>query len=208
MRAKKPSIIDVRGMSIQDIQNLDPDFISKLGEADLRKISNRLVSAVNKRIRRLEKAGIESPALSSYKKKNYHFSTKGKNRNKLLEQHKLLTGFLGLKTSSVRGATKVRKEVLNRFEIPNMSKKRESEIWYIYNRYREENSGVVGSTLSSEQLIKELFSESNNHLQNADLESAFRKKANEMYERKIEEDTLDLDSLFEGFDIEDFFKGS
>ena len=58
----KPTF-DVTGMSIKDISNLGYENIKSLGEKDLARITSRLVSASNKRIRRFEKAGLTSPAI-------------------------------------------------------------------------------------------------------------------------------------------------
>ena len=55
--------MNVKGLSIKDILNIDLDAFNNLSESDLRKITSRLVSASNKRIRRLKEHDINSPAL-------------------------------------------------------------------------------------------------------------------------------------------------
>lgn len=55
--------MNVKGLSIKDILNIDLDEFNNLSESDLRKITSRLVSASNKRIRRLKEHDINSPAL-------------------------------------------------------------------------------------------------------------------------------------------------
>ena len=75
MASKKPKSVSVSGLSVNDIMEIDLDTFNKLGEKDLRAYTSRLVSASNKRIRRLEKHGIVSPAYSSLGT-DVRFSTK------------------------------------------------------------------------------------------------------------------------------------
>ena len=49
--------MDVKGLSIQDIIDMDWRDINRLNEKELRELSMRLNSAANKRLRRLEKSG-------------------------------------------------------------------------------------------------------------------------------------------------------
>ena len=49
--------MDVKGLCIQDIIDMDWRDINRLNEKELRELSMRLNSAANKRLRRLEKSG-------------------------------------------------------------------------------------------------------------------------------------------------------
>ena len=101
--------IDVKGMSINDILNIDLDTFNKMNERELRAITSRLVSAGNKRIRRLESKDIMSPALRGLGSDRI-FSTKlpknvnvSQRVNKLRSEFSRARGFLTSKTSTATG---------------------------------------------------------------------------------------------------------
>ena len=102
---KNPSIVS--GLTIENILSMDIDKFNKLKEPDLKKIVGRLVSAANKRIRRMESAGIESPALSGVKRSGGTFSVKDKNLDQLRSEYARAKRFLTSKTSTIKGAKKV-----------------------------------------------------------------------------------------------------
>lgn len=115
--ARKKGTIDVTGLSIGDIMNIDIDTFNKLGSQDLRRITSRLVSAGNKRIRALEKKGITSPALRSVGESG-KFSVKmpkGLDKqqiaNKLRQEYSRVRSFLSKKTSTIRGYNEYVKDV-------------------------------------------------------------------------------------------------
>ena len=116
--AKKKGTIDVTGLSINDIMNIDINTFNKMGESDLRRITSRLVSASNKRIRKLEQHEIVSPAYSSLGTSGVRFSTKlpkGIDRtqrvNALRQEFSRARGFLSMKTSTISGYNKYIKEL-------------------------------------------------------------------------------------------------
>ena len=55
--------MNVKGLKIKDILNIDLDAFNNLNESQLRALTSRLVSASNKRIRRLKERDINSPAI-------------------------------------------------------------------------------------------------------------------------------------------------
>lgn len=108
--AKKKGTIDVTGLSINDIMNFDINDINRMGESDLRRVTSRLVSAGNKRIRLLEKRGIKSPAYNSLGTSGQKFSTKlpknvdvTQRVNTLKQEFSRVRNFLSMKTSKVSG---------------------------------------------------------------------------------------------------------
>ena len=68
--------MNVKGLKITDILDIDLDTFNNLNEKELRALTSRLVSAGNKRIRRLEKHDINSPAMQSLGNEKV-FSTNG-----------------------------------------------------------------------------------------------------------------------------------
>lgn len=101
---------DVGGKSIQDIMNITKgDFLS-FDISSQRKIVGRLVSASNKRARRMLASG-RSITLSSYVKKG-KFSVKGlKTPNELWAEQERATEYLSRKTSTLKGLKEVEKEL-------------------------------------------------------------------------------------------------
>ena len=68
---KQPSLVS--GLSIDDILNMDIVDFNRLSEKDLKLVVGRMVSAVNKRLRRFEKKGISTPATRALMKSGGSF---------------------------------------------------------------------------------------------------------------------------------------
>ena len=110
---------DVGGKSIQDIMNITKgDFLS-FDISSQRKIVGRLVSASNKRARRVLNSGREIK-LNSYVKKG-KFSFKGLNTaEELWKEQERATVYLSRKTSTLRGLKEVEKELKKAPRIYNI----------------------------------------------------------------------------------------
>lgn len=145
--AKKQDLINVKGLSIKDIQNLDYNYINSLDKTNIRRLANRLVSATNKRIRRLEQneLGYLAPALMSLNKKtkgNTQFSIKGKDRNEVLSTISKMQQFLKKETSSLTGFNKLRVKTRKRLGIKKWkSVNQEKKYWEMYRELVEETGG-------------------------------------------------------------------
>lgn len=101
--------MNVKGLSISEIMDIDLDAFNSLKESDLRHLTSRLVSAANKRVRRLEAKGINSPAMRNLGN-GKRFSTKlekgtkRENRvNKLRQEFARARSFLSSETSTIKG---------------------------------------------------------------------------------------------------------
>ena len=104
--------MNVKGLKISDIINIDLDTFNNLSESDLRKITSRLVSASNKRIRRLKEHDINSPALRGMGDME-SFSTKldenispQQRVNQLRHTFSQMRSFLTSETSTIKGYKK------------------------------------------------------------------------------------------------------
>ena len=118
--ARKKGSINVSGMSIHDIMNIDIETFNKLNEIDLRRLTSRLVSAGNKRIRNIEKSGVITPAYKNLGTAT-RFSTKvpkslsrQQYTNAIRQEFARARNFLSLKTSTISGYKKVVKETKQR----------------------------------------------------------------------------------------------
>lgn len=99
--------MDVRGMSLKDVMNVPRGTFLELDRSTQRVLASRLVSAANKRVRRLLKNGIDV-TLSSYVKGG-KFSIKGKQGKEFLKEINRMQEFLSRRTSTVRGYRAYRK---------------------------------------------------------------------------------------------------
>lgn len=106
---KQPSIVS--GMSVSDILNMSERRFNKLTERELKLVVGRLVSAVNKRVRRFEKAGISTPATRSLEKSGGKLSVKGKSLNELRSEYARARNFLNMETSTRKGYEQVQKRI-------------------------------------------------------------------------------------------------
>ena len=106
--------MDIKGLSIQDIVDMDWKDISRLNTQELKQLSMRLNSAANKRLRRLEQSGQAkwSPAYAHIKKSGGDFSVKGKDTKKDLKAEiQRASDFIRAKTSTAEGSKEYKKNV-------------------------------------------------------------------------------------------------
>lgn len=82
----------------------------KLTNEELNKELNRLNSLANKRIKRLKKQGIKSPALKNMPDK---FTNKGKTRAEKLKDFHRVSKFVNSETSTLRGVKKTYDNILH-----------------------------------------------------------------------------------------------
>ena len=196
MAQKKPTI-DVTGMSIHDIMNIDIETFNKLGEKDLRRITSRLVSASNKRIRALEKKELSTPAYRGLGT-DVRFSTKlsgdmtaSQRVNKIRQEFSRARNFLSLKTSTISGYKAVIKETKrNLSETLGLSPKQISSIdigkgFEIFHKLQQ--SGVIppkgskGSDKMRDYIIGQM-------VENPDIsEKTLMEKAQDYYNNQYEE---------------------
>ena len=106
---KQPSLVS--GLSIDDILNMDIVDFNRLSEKDLKLVVGRMVSAVNKRLRRFEKKGISTPATRALMKSGGVLSVKGKNANQLRKEYARARNFLNMETSTQKGYKKVQEKI-------------------------------------------------------------------------------------------------
>lgn len=103
--------MNVKGLKIKDILNIDLDTFNSLNESELRAVTSRLVSASNKRIRRLEKYKLNTPSYQ-HLGDSKRFSTKLGNISKQQKVNRLrilfsnMRSFLTSETSTIGGYKK------------------------------------------------------------------------------------------------------
>ena len=148
---------DVTGLSIKDVARLEKSQIDQLSKSDLSRVTSRLVSAMNKRIRYLGKSDIGrlSPTYIAFEKRKNKglgrdgfYSVKGKDRMELVNLYKQLSKSLTHTTTlesgeeveitTVRGWKKHRQDIFDIIGYDfNDDYTREKKFWELYRKYQQ-----------------------------------------------------------------------
>ena len=163
MVLSKENNMNVKGLSIKDIMSIDLDTFNKLSESDLRAITSRLVSASNKRIRRLQEQDIDSPALQTLGART-GFSTitpkglEGKQRvNYLRQEFAQARHFLSLKTSTLSGAKNMVKKMSSTISEKygvSLSKPQMKSVINVMNRLKRTRKIGSRGSVSSQKMFQ------------------------------------------------------
>ena len=185
-KGKKAKTIEVTGITVEDILNMD---VNTLGEKDLRAVATRLVSASNKRIRRLAKAsgGKFSPAYSRIEKMGRMFSVKGKDISGLRAEMAQMRSFLKLKTSTVKGWKKVQKYISQRFG-GRLSDSQMNTFWTVYRKLEESMGGVIGSVFDSNKIQSMLYDEMSTDDSEDDIIERMIQRMDEEYDKMMQQE--------------------
>lgn len=152
--------------TLNELLDMNWKDISSLTTKELRELSNRLNSAANKRLRRIESSGAQefSPAYMGTRQARGDFSTAGlKTRTQIKNEIQRATTFLKSKTSSLRGIKEYKKKVGEMFtpegedqiSVDTMTKKQKNTVFRALARLRESNAAMVYN-IGSDVIIKEL----------------------------------------------------
>ena len=189
--------INVSGLTIEDILDMDFNDINKLNRKDLSAITSRLVSASNKRIRRLEKStkGQTSPSLKNLKGKT--FSVKGKNTNQLRQEFANAKNFLQNKTSTIQGWEKEKKAIAQRSGFKNV--KDSKKFWNVYSNFQRNNPDLVKARGSDR--VQEILHQEFENIDDENFMENFLEKVERGY---YEEELDEFDEDDEEYEIEDY----
>lgn len=184
-------------MKINDILNLEPGDLMKLDRPQLAKIVSQMSSVANKRVKRLEASNVSSQALENVQRGGGKFGTKGLTLNQLRAEYKRARGFLTSKSSTIRGAKKVNKELQLRLG-GSMTPTQMKNFWGVYNRLAEIEPNFLreyGSTQMQRFLRNEVVENGTN------TEELLQRGLEEIERRYLEEQGSMLDDLGEFFEI-------
>lgn len=197
----------VKGLSIKDIMNIDLDTFNNMSESDLRHITSRLVSAGNKRIRRLENKNINTPAYYGLGKEK-RFSTKlpadidkQQRVNKLRSEYARARSFLTSETSTIGGYNKfvkrTRKRIAKELNIDEKTLKDKIDVNKLYDTlHKLQERGLISSyrgSRGSEQarnMIADIMIKQGDVDENYIMDW-FEENASQLYEQQ-EKEELDL----------------
>lgn len=206
MKANKPTI-DVNGLSIKDIIDMPLDDIQKFNDRQIRAITNRLISARNKRLRRWVKQPVKGDAVRSLAEqmgiskkelergKVPQFSIKnlkGKgSTGKVQGEFSAVRDFLQKKTSSQRKTevsqgfaetkNKIKKLLGNKI---TSSKEKQNAFWNAYHKFMDEyhQNEIYKSKDGQNQVISWLreYAENNKGFTEDSLFDALQNELNSM----------------------------
>ena len=214
MAKKDEATIDVKGLSINDIMNLYIEDVLYLNKKDLARITGRIQSAANKRIKRLREKGVAeySPAIIRSLGDKVKFSIKGKTRNEILKEFVSIKRFLNAKTSSLSGFKAYKKRIEANIKQP-IDNERMKEMFKIFRKDREGNIGLfhrINSLMKqknygSEQTEKFIAEELKKGKNEDDIMKNLDKRLHDIYE-KLEEQEQQYDEEGEfGDELSDMF---
>lgn len=110
-------------MKVKEVLRLSDVQINKMSRRELAQVTSILASAANKRIARIEKAGVTSPAVANVKSHEGRFSVKGKNTNQLRGEFARARNFMTNVTSTVRGAKSSARQIEKNLGLGKPKKK-------------------------------------------------------------------------------------
>lgn len=194
--------MNVKGLKLDTILNMDWEQLNSLSESEMKQITSRLVSASNKRIKRLEQTtmGTSSFAYQTIESRGRKFSVRGKNLNQVKQEFKLAKQFLQYKTSTITGWNKYRTKMEQRVSGETYGESQQWSIptwkkfWKVYRRFEETNGGTFkkGDSDRIQQMLHEIFVEKDKRHSVDYFSNILDKKYTEMYE----ENEKDISSFF------------
>ena len=203
--------MNVKGLKITDIMDIDLDAFNRLTESELRHLTSRLVSAGNKRIRRLKAKDINSPALHGLGKE-MAFSTKlpkGTSRqqrvNKLRAEFSRARSFLTSETSTVSGykafAERTKERIASELGMDSKTLGERLDLNRLFDiLHKAQEKGIISSyrgsqgSVQARAVIADFIIEDPN-MDEEELMARLEREADRMYEERelIEDETEDFD---------------
>lgn len=196
----------VKGLSISDIINIDLDTFNKMNESDLRHITSRLVSASNKRIRRLQKHNINSSALQGLGKEKVFTTKLPKNIskqqrvNRLRAEYSRARSFLNAETSTISGYNKfvkrTRKRIAKELNVSERTLKKMDIKKLFDTLHKAQEKGLVRSyrksegSLQARNIIADIILDKPD-MSEEDLLKELEQKIQQKYEEEQIEDETD-----------------
>lgn len=142
---------------LSDVLNITMAEAAKLSRKDLAKVVQAGAAPLNKRIKNIQAYRGFSPAVVGLGfTGGQHFSTRGKNRNELLNELYRIQSFAKKSTSTVAGAKKFTKHVMETAGAVKGSEEtrftRAKRYWDVYNRVVDEMGLELVKSYGSEQI--------------------------------------------------------
>ena len=183
--------INVKGLSTQQILNMDVNDINRMNTRTIRALGSRLVSSMNKRIRALNKKAPMSQALSGIQNE---FSIRGLDRNEIRSKIGEMIQFGKMKTSTVKGWNQYRKNIESKLGGKLSDLENESTFWETYRNLKDSNHAIF-QKLSSDEVLKLTYDEYVNNPEDA--MERVQNSLDDIYNALMGEDMMEEDLFFE-----------
>ena len=179
-----------KGVSTESIRKMDIETLNSLDRRTLARAVSRLADTANKRIKRFESKGVESPAYLNVMKSGGRISTRGKTVNQLRTEFIRARNFLGMKTSTQKGYEKVKQDFCDRVEATTAQKMSISDeelnrFWRVYDKTESEISPFIKGSEQQQKMIFDVFIK-NNELSEDELIKRIYQKFDIYYEEQEE----------------------
>ena len=209
--------MNVKGLKVKDILNIDLDAFNNLNESQLRALTSRLVSASNKRIRRLKERDINSPAIrglgdiEQFSTKLNEDVTPEQRVNQLRSRFAKIRNFMTSETSTISGFNKFVKRIKTKlaedlgmtyqdvdtklnigkmFDLLHQAQKDG-----LISSYRHSKGSLQGREIITEQVID------NPEMSYEDLKKILKEKKDILYEESEKAEQEDLEDETEETEI-------
>lgn len=226
----------VEGMTVSEILNISPDQLMKLNKRDVSRALRTVSLAANKRVNRLKSKATKTKDGYVPKTKGSQINTsalnwvtndghkrtkfgvkKSSTRNEMLHQLKTIKQFMEMKTSTVKGATEVRKDIEKRLfgktreqaargvktkkakaEVYKRYETMSREVWSYYRKFLEIKGRDPHSYMSGSETIIELIGQK--VVSGASEEESIQ-AALDMFKSSYEEEQAEYNALFNDDDF-------
>ena len=159
---------DVSGKTFADIMNISIKELRSMSRSDVAKVTSRLVSVANKRIRRMIKSG--------FKIKNIRFSINALAKEDIIQEFKELKSFLNDKRYSIKGQKEIIKKINQKLEEKGYEKiKNSSQFWDIYDRLIDESKLFEKFKYQTWEVIQE-YIDSNDDIDFSEIKKIAKKE--------------------------------
>lgn len=145
---------------INKILNQSLESVMSMSRQELARETSKLVSAANKRLRRMEKRGISTPATAYIYEHGGKFSVAGKNLEQVREEYQRVKGFLESETSTFQGFRKWEKGLSNTLkertgiDYNSFTEDEKRLFWKAYSKLEELDAANVYGARYKESINK------------------------------------------------------
>lgn len=139
----------VKGRSTKELLDIDIKDFNQLTESDLRKATSILASAANKRYKRFQARGTDTPATRQLEQSGGKLSVKGKDLNQLRAEFMRAKQFLEAQTSTRRGWEQVQKSTIDALKKRGIeiTKDQLDTFWKAYEDLKDISPDVANKSL-------------------------------------------------------------
>lgn len=183
--------MEVCSLTVKELLNLTQEDIMRMKAPDIQKALNTVGKTMNRRITRLTNAGqTTAPAYSSMMRSGGIIGTNSNmDIHSLRSELRRAKNFASLKTSTVTGARKARKDLERRLggSIKDVSESTLNDMWEAFNRLKETH-GTFIRDYGSAKIVQMLFGWMNEGFDMEEMYAGGVSAINEAYEGMYADD--------------------